>query len=39
MKKIKILDIEFENEISAWEIPALRGAIVATVGIYPKGSI
>ncbi len=32
MKKIRILDIEFENEINAWEIPALRGAIVATAG-------
>jgi len=32
MKKIRILDVEFENDISAWEVPALRGAIVATVG-------
>lgn len=32
MKKIRVLDIQFENEIKAWEIPALRGAIVAITG-------
>jgi hypothetical protein len=28
-----MLDIQFEEEIESWEIPALRGAVVATVGI------
>jgi len=32
MKRIKVLDISFENDIQAWELPYLRGAIVATVG-------
>ncbi|OYT15957.1 MAG: hypothetical protein B7C24_10205 [Bacteroidetes bacterium 4572_77] len=32
MKKIKVLDIAFENEIKPWELPYLRGAIVATAG-------
>ncbi len=32
MKKIRLLDISFEDEIKAWELPYLRGAIVATVG-------
>ena len=32
MKKIRFLDVAFENEINAWEVPALRGAVVATVG-------
>ena len=32
MKKIRLLDITFENEIQAWELPFLRGAIVAMVG-------
>jgi hypothetical protein len=32
MKKIRILDIEFENEIAVWEVPAFRGAIIETAG-------
>jgi len=32
MKKMRFLDISFENEIKAYELPLLRGAIVATVG-------
>ena len=32
MKKIRILDVTFENEIAAWEVPALRGAIIETAG-------
>lgn len=32
MKKIRILDVEFENEIKAWEVEIFRGAIVATAG-------
>ncbi len=32
MIKIRFLDIAFENEIKAWEIPAFRGAVVATAG-------
>jgi len=32
MKKIRLLDIEFENEIAIWEVPAFRGAIVETAG-------
>ncbi len=32
MIKIRILDVEFENPINAWEVPAFRGAVVATVG-------
>lgn len=32
MKKIRILDVGFENEIAAWEVPALRGAIIETAG-------
>ena len=33
IKKVRVLDVEFENEISAWEIPAFRGAIVNTAGV------
>ena len=32
MKKIRLLDITFENEITPWEIPAFRGAVMATAG-------
>ncbi len=32
MKKLRILDIAFENEIFAYEIPALRGALISLVG-------
>ena len=32
MHKIRILDISFENEIAAWEVPAFRGAIIETAG-------
>ena len=28
MKTVKILNIEFENEIEPWEIPAFRGAVM-----------
>ena len=32
MQKIRILDIEFENEIQPWEVPAFRGAIIESAG-------
>jgi len=32
MKKIRLLDITFENELHAWELPFFRGAVVAMVG-------
>jgi CRISPR/Cas system endoribonuclease Cas6 (RAMP superfamily) len=32
MKKIRILDVQFEEEIEPWELKYLRGAIVSTVG-------
>ncbi len=32
MKKVRILDIAFENEISVWEIPAFRGAVIQSAG-------
>lgn len=32
MKKIRFLDVAFANEINAWEVPALRGAVIASVG-------
>lgn len=32
MKKIRLLDISFENEIQPWEVEAFRGAIIATAG-------
>jgi len=32
MKKIRVLDIAFEEDVRMWELPYLRGAIVATVG-------
>ena len=32
MKKIRVLDIEFENEINGWEVPAFRGAVIAIAG-------
>jgi len=32
MKKIRFLDISFENEVQAWELPTFRGAVVAMVG-------
>lgn len=32
MKKIRLLDVTFENEIQPWEVEAFRGAIIATAG-------
>jgi len=32
LKKIKILNIAFQNEIQPWEVAAFRGAIIATAG-------
>jgi hypothetical protein len=32
MHKIRILDISFENEIAAYEVPAFRGAVIETAG-------
>ena len=32
MRKIRILDIAFENEIAAYEVPAFRGAVIETAG-------
>ena len=32
MKKIRYLEVTFENDIEPWEVPAFRGAIIATAG-------
>ena len=32
MKKLRVLDIEFENEIQPWEVPAFRGAVIESAG-------
>ena len=32
MEKIRLLDIEFENEIQPWEVPAFRGAVIESAG-------
>jgi len=32
LKKIRLLDVTFENEIQPWEVAAFRGAIIATAG-------
>ena len=32
MKKIRLLDIEFENEIQPWEVTAFRGAVIEFAG-------
>ena len=32
MRKIRLLDIEFENEIKAYEVAAFRGAVISTAG-------
>ena len=32
MKKIRFLEVTFENEIEPWEVPAFRGAVIATAG-------
>ena len=32
MRKIRLLDIEFENEIKAYEVAAFRGAVINTAG-------
>lgn len=32
MKKIRILLVQFENEIQPWEVPSFRGAVIATAG-------
>lgn len=32
MKKVRVLDISFENEIAVYEVPAFRGAIIETAG-------
>ena len=32
MKKIRVLDIEFENEIKAWEVPGFRSAVIQLAG-------
>lgn len=31
-KRIKCLQVYFENEIKPWEVPAFRGAVIATAG-------
>ena len=31
-KTVRILDISFENEIAAYEVPAFRGAVIETAG-------
>lgn len=31
-RKIKLLQVTFENPISPWELPAFRGAVIATAG-------
>jgi hypothetical protein len=32
LKKIRLLDVAFENEILAWEVPAFRGAVIESAG-------
>jgi len=32
LKKIRLLDVTFENEIQPWEVEAFRGAVIATAG-------
>lgn len=32
LKKIRILQVVFENEIQPWEVAAFRGAVIATAG-------
>jgi len=32
MHKIRLLNIEFENEIHPWEVPAFRGAVIESAG-------
>lgn len=32
LKKIRVLQVLFENEIQPWEVPAFRGAVIATAG-------
>ena len=32
MRKIRVLDIAFENEIAVYEVPAFRGAVIETAG-------
>ena len=32
MKKIRLLNVTFENDIQPWEVAAFRGAIIATAG-------
>ena len=32
MKKIRILNITFDEEIKAWELPAFRGGIISKIG-------
>ena len=31
-KKIRLLTVQFENDIQPWEVPAFRGAVIATAG-------
>ncbi|MBK9290677.1 MAG: hypothetical protein IPM52_03460 [Bacteroidetes bacterium] len=31
-KKIRLLQVQFENDIHPWEVPAFRGAVIATAG-------
>jgi len=32
MNRIRVLDIEFENDIQPWEVPAFRGAVIESAG-------
>lgn len=32
IKKIRVLQVEFENPIDPWEVPYFRGAVIATAG-------
>lgn len=32
IKKIRVLQVRFENEIQPWEVAAFRGAVIATAG-------
>lgn len=33
LKKVRVLQVHFENEIQAWEVPAFRGAVIHTAGL------
>ncbi len=36
MQAIRLLDVCFENDIAAYEMPAFRGAVIETAGSQPN---